>query len=113
MCLGLACSSPVLLVGDCNSGFYPKGGGTVKLHVQPVRQLQAITLVDRGQFVEFRGIVFCAQLAPEVLCFLLSMASSSIASDSMCDWNCCVLCVCVDCEEDPNERAGDSARHAT
>ena len=47
-------------------GFYPKGGGEVRLKVKPMEKLQGINLLERGKFVSLRGISAVANL-PEAI----------------------------------------------
>jgi len=47
-------------------GFYPKGGGEVRLKVKPVEKLQGINLLERGKLVSLSGISAVANL-PEAI----------------------------------------------
>jgi RNA 3'-terminal phosphate cyclase (ATP) len=47
-------------------GFYPKGGGEVRLKVKPVKKLQGINLLERGKLVSVSGISAVANL-PETI----------------------------------------------
>jgi hypothetical protein len=50
-------------------GYFPKGGGEVRCSCQPIRQLQAIELIDRGPTVAIRGQAFVAGHLPIKVCF--------------------------------------------
>jgi RNA 3'-terminal phosphate cyclase (ATP) len=39
-------------------GYYPRGGGEFIVDVQPIKSINAIDLVDRGEVVSIRGIVY-------------------------------------------------------
>jgi len=47
-------------------GFYPKGGGRVRLKINPVQELKPISLVDRGSFKKIRGISAISKLPRHV-----------------------------------------------
>jgi len=47
-------------------GFYPKGGGRVHVAVQPVTQLRAIDLTNRGALLAIRGISAVAGLPRKI-----------------------------------------------
>jgi RNA 3'-phosphate cyclase len=47
-------------------GFYPKGGGRIRLKINPVQELRPISLVDRGLFKKFRGISAISNLPRHV-----------------------------------------------
>ena len=47
-------------------GFYPKGGGRIRLKINPVRELKPITLVDRGSLKKIRGISAISNLPGDV-----------------------------------------------
>jgi RNA 3'-terminal phosphate cyclase (ATP) len=47
-------------------GHYPKGGGRVSIIVEPSRMLNAIKLLDRGEFVSLEGISHCVKLPSHV-----------------------------------------------
>jgi len=47
-------------------GFYPKGGGRVRLKINPVQELKPILLVDRGSFKKIRGISAISNLPRHV-----------------------------------------------
>ena len=47
-------------------GFYPKGGGRVRLKINPVQALKPISLVDRGSFKKIRGISAISKLPRHV-----------------------------------------------
>lgn len=47
-------------------GFYPKGGGKIRLKIDPVRELEPISLVERGSIRGIRGISVTANLPRHV-----------------------------------------------
>lgn len=46
-------------------GFYPKGGGVVHVHTNPVKELQPINLVNRGKLVSIRALAFTTGRVPQ------------------------------------------------
>ncbi|XP_049587125.1 RNA 3'-terminal phosphate cyclase isoform X2 [Syngnathus scovelli] len=52
---------------DCDikmRGFYPKGGGEVTSTVWPVKELQALTLLERGTITKIHGWAYVAGILP-------------------------------------------------
>lgn len=47
-------------------GFYPAGGGTVKLHVEPASEPKALALTDRGARIDQRAIVLLSNLKQDI-----------------------------------------------
>ena len=47
-------------------GFYPKGGGRIRLKINPIQELNPISLVDRGSLKKIRGISAKANLPRHV-----------------------------------------------
>ncbi len=47
-------------------GFYPRGGGRIKLKINPVRELKPISLVDRGSLKKVRGLSAISNLPRHV-----------------------------------------------
>ncbi len=47
-------------------GFYPKGGGRIRLKINPVRELKPISFVDRGSLKMIRGISAISNLPRHV-----------------------------------------------
>jgi len=43
-------------------GYYPKGGGEVKVDISPARSLESFSLLKRGQLLRIRGIAHVAKL---------------------------------------------------
>lgn len=50
-------------------GYYPKGGGHVTVHVQPIQKFRSITLIDRGELVKVYGWSFVAGTLPMKLAY--------------------------------------------
>jgi RNA 3'-terminal phosphate cyclase (ATP) len=48
------------------AGFYPRGGGEVKIDVLPVRSLRTYNCVDRGDLVQIRGLSGVANLEESI-----------------------------------------------
>ncbi|KAM9797681.1 RNA 3'-terminal phosphate cyclase isoform 3-T3 [Syngnathus typhle] len=52
---------------DCDikmRGFFPKGGGEVTATVRPVKELQALTLLERGTITKIHGWAYVAGILP-------------------------------------------------
>ncbi|XP_037105384.1 RNA 3'-terminal phosphate cyclase isoform X1 [Syngnathus acus] len=52
---------------DCDikmRGFFPKGGGQVTATVRPVKELQALTLLERGTITKIHGWAYVAGILP-------------------------------------------------
>ena len=45
-------------------GYYPKGGGEVRITVEPISQLKAVTMVDSGSVIKLMGQAFVAGVLP-------------------------------------------------
>ncbi len=48
-------------------GYYPKGGGKVKVKVKPVKKLKGMALLQRGKFLGVRGIAHASNLPRHVI----------------------------------------------
>lgn len=58
----------------CFRGFYPKGGGEVVVTVNPVKELQPITMMERGNITKIHGRAFVAGVLPfKVNCSLTQL----------------------------------------
>ncbi|CAN9500839.1 unnamed protein product [Ophioblennius macclurei] len=67
---------------DCDvikRGFYPKGGGVVSVTVQPIKRLQPVVMVTRGDVTKITGRAFVAGVLP----FKLAKAMSSAATRTL------------------------------
>ena len=58
-------------------GYFPKGGGEVKVDIEPVRKLSSVSLQDMGEVVEVVGIAFVAGKCPKAV--LHTMADTAEA----------------------------------
>ncbi|HUL20232.1 MAG TPA: RNA 3'-terminal phosphate cyclase [Thermodesulfobacteriota bacterium] len=47
-------------------GFFPKGGGRIRLKINPIQELKPISLVDRGSLKKIRGISAVSKLPEHV-----------------------------------------------
>lgn len=45
-------------------GFFPKGGGCVKVHTQPITRLKAINITERGRITKITGLSFVTHRLP-------------------------------------------------
>uniref|UniRef100_A0A665U4Y9 RNA 3'-terminal phosphate cyclase n=1 Tax=Echeneis naucrates TaxID=173247 RepID=A0A665U4Y9_ECHNA len=63
---------------DCDirmRGYYPKGGGEVMVTVNPVKELQAVTMTERGNITKIHGRAFVAGVLPFKLAKDMSAAA--------------------------------------
>uniref|UniRef100_A0A3Q2DHB5 RNA 3'-terminal phosphate cyclase n=1 Tax=Cyprinodon variegatus TaxID=28743 RepID=A0A3Q2DHB5_CYPVA len=63
---------------DCDikmRGYYPKGGGEVMVTVNPVKELQPVTMTDRGNITKIHGRAFVAGVLPYKLAKDMSAAA--------------------------------------
>lgn len=63
-------------------GYYPKGGGEVHFSAQPVKQLEPIELLDRGQITHIRIRSFVSQL-PVKIAEKMSSAAERTLRDAL------------------------------
>jgi RNA 3'-phosphate cyclase len=56
-------------------GHYPRGGGIVHVHIEPVQRLKAIELVEPGNVAHISGIAHCVKL-PEHIATRMAHAAS-------------------------------------
>ncbi len=47
-------------------GHYPRGGGIVRAHIEPVEKLQALTLTEPGKVVRISGLAHCVRLPADI-----------------------------------------------
>ena len=47
-------------------GFYPKGGGLVKIKFQPIKELKSVELTKRGKIEKIKGISICGSLPKHI-----------------------------------------------
>ncbi|CAG5862684.1 unnamed protein product [Menidia menidia] len=63
---------------DCDvrlRGYYPKGGGEVMVTVNPVKELQPVTMTERGNITKIHGRAFVAGVLPFKLAKDMSTAA--------------------------------------
>ncbi|XP_059057592.1 RNA 3'-terminal phosphate cyclase-like isoform X2 [Achroia grisella] len=53
-------------------GYYPRGGGHVKVNVTPIRRLNSITLLDSGTITSVKGTSFVAGALPIKMAYEMS-----------------------------------------
>jgi RNA 3'-terminal phosphate cyclase (ATP) len=47
-------------------GFYPAGGGSIRVSIEPCTELRSLELVERGKIVDRRVRAICANLSPTI-----------------------------------------------
>ncbi len=47
-------------------GFYPKGGGRIKIKFQPVEKLNAIEIMEQGEIKSIKGLSICGKLPEKI-----------------------------------------------
>ncbi len=65
-------------------GYYPKGGGKVKVKISPVQTLEPLVLVERGNLVGIRGVAHALNLKEHVL-ERMANAAKKVLKDYPCD----------------------------
>ncbi len=58
-------------------GHYPRGGGIVRAHIEPVEKLQALELTELGKVVRIAGVAHCVRL-PAHIATRMSHAASMV-----------------------------------
>lgn len=69
-----------LQVCVCFRGFYPKGGGELLVTVNPVKELQPVTMTDRGNIIKIHGRAFVAGVLPFRVTSTRTQTVSSLAN---------------------------------
>ncbi|RLF18706.1 MAG: RNA 3'-phosphate cyclase [Thermoprotei archaeon] len=57
-------------------GFYPRGGGIIRLHVEPADVLKSLTLYERGEVVKVSGIAYSCRLPSHIVDRMTKSAES-------------------------------------
>ncbi|MDA8021018.1 MAG: RNA 3'-terminal phosphate cyclase [Thermoanaerobaculia bacterium] len=65
-------------------GFYPAGGGRVRVEIEPVSELVPIDLLDRGEALERRAVASVANLSPGIARRELKAVRSALSWDEGC-----------------------------
>lgn len=60
-------------------GFYPRGGGRIRAEISPVRELLPVSLTERGEIVEVRGVSAVANLPEHIAVRQLNAATEILA----------------------------------
>lgn len=47
-------------------GHYPRGGGIVRAHIEPVEKLQALVLTEPGNVIKISGLAHCVRLPADI-----------------------------------------------
>lgn len=58
------CVSHCVYTFTCLRGYYPKGGGEVMVTVNPVKELQPVTMTERGNITKIHGRAYVAGVLP-------------------------------------------------
>ncbi len=59
-------------------GHYPRGGGIVCTHIEPVEKLQALKLTDLGEVVRIAGVAHCVRLPSHIATRMSHAASMAL-----------------------------------
>lgn len=62
-------------------GFYPAGGGRVRVEIEPASELSPIELMERGEIVERRAVATVSNLSPGIARRELKAAQSALSWD--------------------------------
>lgn len=59
-------------------GHYPKGGGVVRAHIEPIEKLHALTLTEPGKVVRISGLAHCVRLPDHIATRMAHVASMAL-----------------------------------
>jgi len=59
-------------------GHYPRGGGIVRAHMEPVEKLQALELTEPGKVIRIAGVAHCVRLPAQIATRMAHAASISL-----------------------------------
>jgi len=59
-------------------GHYPKGGGIVRAHIEPVEKLQALKMIGLGKVTKISGLAHAVQLPAKIATRMAHAASSAM-----------------------------------
>uniref|UniRef100_A0A8D3E4K4 RNA 3'-terminal phosphate cyclase n=1 Tax=Scophthalmus maximus TaxID=52904 RepID=A0A8D3E4K4_SCOMX len=74
-CARCKCTRVYFTVCVCFRGYYPKGGGEVSVTVNPLKQLQPVTMIERGNITKIHGRAHVAGVLPYKLAKDMSAAA--------------------------------------
>ena len=64
-------------------GYFPKGGGEVRVEVEPVKALNSVSLLDMGKVVEVKGIAYVAGRCPKKVLHEMADSAEALISRSL------------------------------
>lgn len=59
-------------------GHYPRGGGIVRAHIEPIEKLQALGLTESGRVVHIAGVAHCVRLPANIATRMAHAASIAL-----------------------------------
>jgi len=59
-------------------GHYPRGGGIVRAHIEPLEKLQALRLTEPGRVVHVAGVAHCVRLPAHIATRMAHAASKAL-----------------------------------
>ena len=59
-------------------GHYPRGGGIVRAHIEPLEKLQALRLTEPGRVVHVAGVAHCVRLPANIATRMAHAASKAL-----------------------------------
>jgi len=59
-------------------GHYPRGGGIVRAHIEPIEKLQALRLTEPGRVVHIAGVAHCVRLQANIATRMAHAASKAL-----------------------------------
>ena len=80
----LARMGPAVRVELQRPGFYPAGGGRVRVEIDPVSELTPIDLLDRGEILDRKAVAMVANLSPNIAKRELKAAQRALSWDDDC-----------------------------
>ncbi|KAI6652907.1 RNA 3'-terminal phosphate cyclase-like [Oopsacas minuta] len=64
-------------------GFFPKGGGEVKVDIEPVKKLNCVSLQEMGEVLEITGVSFVAGRCPPKVLHTMTDAAEALLTKSL------------------------------
>eukprot|EP00112_Aurelia_sp_Birch-Aquarium-sp1_P011250 Seg2366.4 transcript_id=Seg2366.4/GoldUCD/mRNA.D3Y31 product="RNA 3'-terminal phosphate cyclase" protein_id=Seg2366.4/GoldUCD/D3Y31 len=71
---------------NCNiirRGFYPKGGGEVKIEVEPIKELTPVQMTDFGKVIRVRGKAYVAGVLPIKVANTMARTATKMLNDAL------------------------------
>ena len=64
-------------------GYFPKGGGEVKVDIEPVKKLSCVCLKEMGEVLEVKGVAFVAGNCPKKVLHVMADTAEGLLAKSL------------------------------